>query len=124
MRGERCYLLLGEAPTEEAAEKIAEVLAPCPYVYFLSAFGRMVVGVFFLGQDREWWLRAVAEDPEATMGLVRAALYVRGNPAFPAGMEPRVGPGNSDRSPCGASCPDCPRYQNPCPGCPGWRPSG
>ncbi|MBC7318909.1 hypothetical protein H5T57_06670, partial [Candidatus Bipolaricaulota bacterium] len=44
LSAQKCYLLVGEAPTEAAAEKIAEVFSGCPYVYFLSAFGRMVVG--------------------------------------------------------------------------------
>ncbi|MBC7098268.1 hypothetical protein H5T52_04000 [Candidatus Bipolaricaulota bacterium] len=40
----RCYLLMGEAPTEEAARRIAELYAACPFVYFMGAFGAMMVG--------------------------------------------------------------------------------
>jgi hypothetical protein len=115
---QECYLLLGEAPTAEAAARIAEVFSPCPYVYFMGAFGEMVVGVYFLAGAHKWWLRAVAENPQATLGLKRAALYVTERPAFPAGMEPRVPAEKGDRAPCGAYCPECPRYRDPCRGCP------
>lgn len=118
LKEQKCYLLLGEAPTEAAAEKIAEVFADCPYVYFLSAFGRMVVGIFYMEDARAWWLQAVAENPQITLGLVRAAVYVTDRPAFPVRMEPRNAHLPGDRAPCGAYCPECPRYQNPCPGCP------
>ncbi len=115
---QKCYLLLGEAPTEAAAEKIAEVFSGCPYVYFLSAFGRMVVGVFYLENSRAWWLQVVAENPEVTLGLVRAAVYVTDRPAFPFRTAPREIPPEGDRAPCGAYCPECPRYRQGCPGCP------
>lgn len=118
LTGQKCYLLLGEAPTEAAAGKIAEVFAGCPYVYFLSAFGRTVVGVFYMEDDRAWWLRVVAENPQITLGLVRAAIYVTDRPAFPLRMEPRVAEAGGDRAPCGAYCPECPRYGQDCPGCP------
>jgi hypothetical protein len=115
---QKCYLLLGEAPTEAAAEKIAEVFAGCPYVYFLAAFGRMVVGVFYSDDERAWWLKAVAENPEITLGLVRAAVYVTDRPAFPLRVEPRLSEPYGDRAPCGAYCPECPRYGKDCFGCP------
>lgn len=118
LSAQKCYLLVGEAPTEAAAEKIAEVFSGCPYVYFLSAFGRMVVGVFYADDERVWWLQAVAENPEVTLGLVRAAVYVTDRPAFPLRMEPRVSPPEGDRAPCGAYCPECPRYGKECRGCP------
>ena len=87
---QRCYFLLGEAPTKEAAARIAEVFSGCPYVYFMGAFGEMVVGIYYLSGEHQWWLQAVAENPQATLGLKRAALYVTDRPAFPAGMEPRL----------------------------------
>ncbi|MEN3010078.1 MAG: hypothetical protein ABDI20_03720 [Candidatus Bipolaricaulaceae bacterium] len=118
LSAQKCYLLLGEAPTEAAAAKIAEVFADCPYVYFLSAFGRMVVGVFYMEEARAWWLQAVAESPAITLGLVRAAVYVTDRPAFPVRMEPRDSYPPAERAPCGAFCPECPRYRQPCPGCP------
>ncbi|HAF70181.1 MAG: hypothetical protein XD60_0799 [Acetothermia bacterium 64_32] len=117
---EECFLLLGEAPTEEAAARIAEVFSACPYVYFMGAFGEMVVGIYFLSGEHRWWLAAVAENPQATLGLSRAALYVTKRPAFPAGMAPRISD-RGDRSPCGAHCPECPRYRDPCRGCPASR---
>jgi hypothetical protein len=116
-----CYLLIGEAPTEEAAARIAEVFSGCPYVYFMGAFGNMVVGIYFLSGAHRWWLQAVAENPEATLGLRRAALYITERPAFPAGMEPRIPAERGDRSPCGAYCPECPRYRKECRGCPASR---
>lgn len=115
---QKCYLLLGEAPTKAAAEKIAEVFSDCPYVYFLAAFDRMVVGVFYFGNERAWWLRAVAENPQITLGLVRAAVYVTDRPAFPFRVTPREIPVAGDHAPCGAYCPECPRYKKDCPGCP------
>lgn len=127
MSAQKCYLLLGEAPTEAVAEKIAEVFSGCPYVYFLSAFGQMLVGVFYLEADRAWWLKAVAENPEVTLGLVRAAVYSTDRPAFPLHMEPRVSAAEGDRAPCGAYCPECPRYEGECSGCPSspfFRPHG
>lgn len=118
LSGQNCYLLLGEAPSEAAAAKIAQVFADCPYVYFLSSFGRMLVGVFYMEDERAWWLQAVAENPEITWGLVRAAVYVTETPAFPVRMEPRDSQSPGGRAPCGADCRECPRYGNPCPGCP------
>jgi len=118
---QRCYLLLGEAPTKEAAARIAEVFSGCPYVYFMGAFGEMVVGIYYLSGEHQWWLQAVAENPQATLGLVRAALYVTDRPVFPAGMEPRIPKERGERSPCGAYCPECPRYRDPCRGCPASR---
>lgn len=117
MRG-RCYLLLGEAPNEEAARKIAEIYAPCPFVYFMGAFGKTVVGIYFLPDERSWWLKAIAAEPQATLGLVRSALYVTDSPAFPAYMEPRIPEEPGEISPCGADCSRCPRYGGECPGCP------
>jgi len=114
----RCYLLVGEAPTEEAARRIAEVYAPCPFVYFMGAFGRMVVGVFFMPRWRDWWLLAISENPEVTLGLRKAAVYVSESPAFPSYMEPRVPEAKGERSPCGANCAECLRYLKECPGCP------
>ena len=114
----RCYLLVGEAPTEEAARRIAEVYAPCPFVYFMGSFGNMVVGVFFMPRWRDWWLRAISTDPEVTLGLRKAVVYVTDSPAFPAYMEPRVPEERAERSPCGANCAECARYLKECPGCP------
>ncbi len=120
VKGE-CHFLIGEAPTEESATRIAEVFSSCPYVYFMAAFGKMVVGIYFVTGAHRWWLRAVAENPQATLGLTRAALYVTDRPAFPLGMEPRIPEEKGDRSPCGAYCPECPRYRDPCHGCPASR---
>ncbi len=118
----RCYLLLGEAPTEEAARKIAEVYAPCPFVYFMGAFGKTVVGIYFLTEERSWWVKAISSEPRMTLGLVRAALYVSDSPAFPVDMEPRIPERRTEISPCGAKCAECLRYQEGiCPGCPASR---
>lgn len=114
----RCYLLLGEAPTGEAARRIAEVYSPCPFVYFMGAFGNMVVGIFFMPSWRDWWLRAISADPEVTLGLRKAAVYISEAPAFPSYMEPRVPGERGERSPCGANCAECTRYLKECPGCP------
>ncbi len=116
--GPRCYLLVGEAPTEEAARRIAEIYSSCPFVYFLGAFGNMVVGIFFMPSWRDWWLRAISTDPEVTLGLRKAAVYVTDSPSFPAYMEPRLPEEKGERSPCGANCAECPRYLKECPGCP------
>ncbi len=114
----RCYLLVGEAPTEDAARRIAEVYSPCPFVYFMGAFGVMVVGIFFMPRWRDWWLRAISTDPEVTLGLKKAAVYVSESPAFPSYMEPRIPEEKGERSPCGANCAECARYLEECPGCP------
>jgi|GEM_PF-446556 len=114
----RCYLLVGEAPTEEAARRIAEVYSPCPFVYFMGAFGNLVVGIFFLPRWRDWWLRTISTNPAVTLGLKKAAVYVTESPAFPAYMEPRLPETREERSPCGANCAECSRYLKECPGCP------
>lgn len=115
----RCFLLLGQVPSPEVAQQVAHVFAPCPYVYFIAAFGTFVVGVFALPPERRWWLRSVAEDPEGTMGLVQAAVYETDAPAYPPRLEPRPVDGDDDLSPCGADCTRCPRFGDDCPGCPG-----
>jgi len=118
VEGSRCYLLIGEAPTEEAARRIAEAYSGCPFVYFIGAFGVMVVGIFYMPRWRDWWLQAISANPQVTLGLRKAAVYVTESPAFPAYMEPRVPEEKGERSPCGADCSECVRYLKECPGCP------
>ncbi|MGC9530137.1 MAG: hypothetical protein ACP5G2_05930 [Candidatus Bipolaricaulaceae bacterium] len=122
--GGRCCLLLGEAPGPEAAAKIADVFSACPYVYFMAAFGPLVVGVYFLEGPYRGWLEAVAEDPQGTLGLSRAALYVTDRPAFPPTLELSVPQVRGERAPCGARCRECPQFGEPCPGCPAADPGG
>jgi len=115
----KCFLLLGQAPGPDVADRIAHMFASCPYVYFVSAFGNFVVGIFALPEERRWWLRGIADDPEGSLGLVQAAVYETDHPAYPPHVDPRSVEDADELSPCGADCRLCPRLGDDCAGCPG-----
>ncbi len=115
-----CYLLLGEAPGEEIAARIAAQYKNCPYVHFIAAFGNMLVGVFYFPEERAWWIKLVAEQPLLTLGLRRAAVYKTDHPAYPDNYALRIPKKKGDVAPCGSKCIDCERFST-CAHCPATR---
>lgn len=113
------FLLLGEASSAEAAAKVARMFAPCPYVYFMAAFGNFLVGVFPLPAERRWWIERIVRDPQGTLGLARVALYETNQAAYPEEPRSVLGDQRGEISPCGADCAQCPHYVGLCRGCPG-----
>ncbi len=111
------YLLIGEAPGEGIAARIAEQYKDCPYVHFIAAFGEMLVGVFYFPEGRDWWIKLVADEPTLTLGLRRAAVYQTDRPSYPKSYTLRVPEEKSDIAPCGSRCMDCERFST-CSHCP------
>ncbi len=114
---ETCFLMIGEASSPMLADRVAEQYKACPFVYFLAAFGRMLVGVWYLPENHRWWLEMVAEEPEATLGLVRVAIYETDSAAYPRTAEPRGAGAGLTIAPCGSDCQACDRF-SACERCP------
>lgn len=76
----------------------------------------MLVGVWYLPEAQRWWIEAVAEAPQVTLGLLRAAVYRTERPAHPAAFSPRVAE-RGEVAPCGSICPDCEQFDR-CARCP------
>lgn len=112
------YLLIGEAPAPEMAERIAAQYRNCPYVHFIAAFGAVLVGIWYLTEAQRWWLEAVAQRPQWTLGLERAAVYRTATPAYPDVFAPRDVGACRDTAPCGSDCEACDRQAAGCR-CPG-----
>ncbi len=114
----RCHLLVGEAAGPAAAQRVAELFSDCPYAHFTSAFGTQVVVVWYLPEDHAWWAEGIAHDPERTLGLARAAVYVSERPAYPREGSLRLPEQRGECAPCGSDCAVCPHWGHPCSGCP------
>lgn len=112
-----CAVLLGAAPTEDVARKLAESLSACPYVTSFTSTGTLVIGVYALPEHRRWWLREAEESPHV-LSLVKAAVLLTDRIAASSPWtRGEVQPGQQ-AGPCGADCPSCPLYQHRCEGCP------
>lgn len=114
----RCHLLVGEAAGPAVAQRVAELFCDCPFAHFASAFGVQVVVVWYLPEGHSWWAEGIAHDPQGTLGLERAAVYVAERPAFPREGRLRLPDQPGESAPCGSNCTDCPHWKEPCPGCP------
>ncbi len=116
------YLLIGEAPSAEYATRLAEQYKGCPFVHFIAAFGTKLVGVWYFDASRRWWLEMVADHPQVSLGLLRAAVCRTEHPSYPQAplreREAACGP----LAPCGSDCRACDRASagegGRCPGCP------
>ncbi len=119
-KGNDCYLLIGEAANKRLASHIAEQYKNCPHVYFIASANNRVIGIFFLPEERRWWLRAVAKQPQLTLGLNRAAVY-KTEVSYPESFsQHQKEVGTDGLSPCGSNCSDCDRFGS-CGGCPALR---
>jgi len=116
-RSTACYLLIGEAADPTIAERIALRYRDCPHVHFLAAFGRTLVGVYYLPEAQRWWIELVADQPQLTLGLSRAAVYRTERPVHPESFAPRIPDGLADMAPCGSDCRECERF-DACTRCP------
>jgi hypothetical protein len=116
------YLLVGEAPSAEFARRLAEQYKSCPEVHFIAAFGTMLVGVWYLEETRRWWLEMVAEHPQVSLGLLRAAVYRTDAPSYPVAPLRQAALGKGPLAPCGSDCRACDRASaedgTSCGGCP------
>jgi hypothetical protein len=116
-------LLIGQAPSAEGAARLAEQYAVCPHVHFIAAFGTMLVGVWYLPEEKRWWLKLVAEHPQVTLGLLRAAVYHTDAAAYPETPVRSVERCEGPLAPCGSDCRACDHASGsddeaPCSGCP------
>ncbi len=125
------YLLIGEAPSAEFATHLAEQYKGCPHVHFIAGFGTMLVGVWYLDESKRWWLEMVAEHPQVSLGLVRAAVYRTERASYPESPLRPVAPAGGPLAPCGSDCRVCDRAAAPggvgrdeawCSGCPALAP--
>jgi hypothetical protein len=125
------YLLIGEAPSAEFATRLAEQYKGCPQVHFIAAFGTMLVGVWYLDESKRWWLEMVAEHPQISLGLLRAAVYRTERPSYPESPLRPIVPAGGPLAPCGSDCRACDRAVPPsgdvrgevrCAGCPALAP--
>jgi len=116
-------LLVGEAPSAEFAARVAEQYKDCPHVHFIAAFGAMLVAVWYLPDEKRWWLDLVAEHPQVSLGLRRVALYRTERPGYPLAQVRQAEPWNGPLAPCGSDCRSCDRL-DACPGCPALAPLG
>lgn len=110
-------ILLG-GTTPQRAERLAEIFCPCPYCASFAIAGGTVMGLYVLPADHGWWLEAIEERPQETLGLERAeVLFARHFTATSPWSRGEVQP-IGEKGPCGAACPECPNYRQKCPGCP------
>ncbi len=103
------YLLVGEAPSAEFATRLAEQYKGCPHVHFIAGFGTMLVGVWYLDESKRWWLEMVAEHPQVSLGLVRAAVYRTERPSYPESPSWPAVAASGPLAPCGSDCRACDR---------------
>jgi hypothetical protein len=111
-------VLLGNAETAAESALIAAKHLECPYCVSYWSAGRTVMGLFSIPPEYRWWLQWVADDPQGTLGLRRAEVFFTDkigalSPWARGGVKPEL-----VQAPCGAQCPDCPKYRKECRGCP------
>jgi hypothetical protein len=110
-------ILEGKAKSAETADKIAKSYQNCPYVAFLGVEGNRIYIVYFLPRKQRWWVEAVEEKPQNTLGLEEAKVTFPRKLYFPKTMKIRSLDTETRISPCGANCSECPSYAR-CLGCP------
>ena len=103
------YLLVGEAPSADFAARLAAQYGECPEVHFIAAFGTMLVGVWYLEDAKRWWLEMVAEHPQISLGLLRAAVYRTERPSYPDHPLRPTALSPGPLAPCGSDCAACDR---------------
>jgi len=113
-----CYILLAEGASPAVANYVAQQYRVCPYVHFIGSFGSTLLGVWYLPESQRWWLELVAENPQLTLGLVRAAVF-RSDMASPepADRTLEVEDTDAETCPCGSDCRACDRF-DVCSRCP------
>ena len=110
-------VLLGNAPSTEAAAAIARQMQGCPYVASYRSHGDMVIGVFALPPEKRWWIELPQERPEL-LGLERVAVFVTEQVHAKSPWTAGAVQATADTAPCGSDCRSCPQYGERCNGCP------
>jgi hypothetical protein len=112
-------ITVAEFPSDEDRRKAAALMADCPYLihYALLDDAQSAIWVSMVPPDREWWLRAIHEEPEL-MGATFAMVFISKEVCYPRTIKMRMHEPTADRSPCGYSCEECQYYKVPCRGCP------
>ena len=111
-------VLLGKAPTPTKSKVIADLYHKCPYCISYASAEKMIMGIFSIPQDHQWWLESVVEHPKETMGLEVAEVffpkYIEASSPWSRGETKPI----QEKAPCGADCQGCPEYRKECKGCP------
>lgn len=113
-----CGVLIGEARSEEEAERRAQRFKDCPYVVFMGAFGDKCLEVSFIPEGHPWWLWAIRAEPEA-MGLRKHTVLITDEVKVtnPKGFKLRLPEEKLEVTPCGLVCKECSLFER-CSGCP------
>ncbi len=110
---------VAEFPTDEDRRRAAALMVDCPYLvhYAILDDDQSAIWVNLVPPDREWWLRAIQDEPEL-MGTTFAMVFISKEVCYPETIRMRVPDPTADKSPCGYSCEECQFYRVPCRGCP------
>ncbi|MCL0084374.1 hypothetical protein M1N82_02400 [Dehalococcoidia bacterium] len=114
-----CGLLIGKAKSAEGAEKLARAFENCPYVAFIGAFDDQFVWACFIPEKHLWWMEAIRDKPEETLGLKSATLLTTDEVkvTYPEEFKLRLPQEKLNVAPCGTDCKECPSFER-CSGCP------
>ncbi|MCL0092995.1 hypothetical protein M1O19_00735 [Dehalococcoidia bacterium] len=113
-----CGVLIGEARSEEEAERKAQRFKDCPYVVFIGTFADKYVEVCFIPEGHPWWLEAIRGEPEA-MGFRNTTVLITDEVkvTYPKGFKLRLPEEKLEVAPCGLVCKECSLFER-CSGCP------
>lgn len=111
-------ILIGKTENKKQAEKMVTQYAGCPYAALVHHADSVLIGLFTLPDNHQWWLKEIEENPGKTLGLTCAEVFFtqkiyKESPWSLKEVDP-----DSDTAPCGSTCKPCPVYQSKCKGCP------
>ena len=112
-------LLIGQAGSAKQAEKEAQRYRDCPYTTFVGAFAEKLVWACFIPEEHLWWMEAIRDKPEETLGLKSATLLTtdEAKVTYPEEFKLRLPQEKLDIAPCGADCKECSSFER-CLCCP------
>jgi len=111
-------ILIGKASDKKKAAKISGFFEKCPYCAVSINTDDKVVAVLTIPQEHKWWLDAIAEQPQGTVGFESAEVFYADTLEFKSTWSAGQVKPELDKPPCGADCIGCPVYRKACPGCP------
>ena len=111
-------ILIGEASEPKKANKISRFFENCPYKVFDQVKGNNLFIVFSLPKDHEWWLLEIKENPETTIGLLKADVFFSDQFNIQSPFEKDEIEPTLEKSPCDTDCSKCHFYKKRCEGCP------